>query len=197
MNNTRRLKSWRGRLSRPGVLVLGWLILIAGCTQPTAGVSSAPPSPTTEEVPAPTLEPTAAPDPTRENTPAPAAVPVPETPAPDGAPLIARKPEEIQKAGRATYLQQQCGICHTLTKAGTHGTFGPTHDNLGATAAERILDPRYRGTATTPAEYVRESILQPGIFYVEGYQITRFRMPAYTNLSEEELNDLITFLMTP
>ena len=197
MNNTRRLKSWNGRLPRPCVLVLGWLILIAGCTQPMAGVSSAPRSTTTVEVPAPTLEPTVVPDPTQENTPAPAAVPVPETPALEGVSLIARKPEEIQEAGRAIYLQQQCGICHTLTKAGTHGTFGPTHDNLETTAAERILDPRYRGTATTPAEYVRESILQPGIFYVEGYQITRFRMPMYTNLSEEELNDLITFLLTP
>lgn len=97
-------------------------------------------------------------------------------------------------AGRDVYLKQYCGVCHALTAAGTTGTFGPAHDGLGSTAAQRILDEAYHGAATTAAEYIRESIVDPTAYTVPGYATTSHRMPAYSHLTGETLDALVAFL---
>jgi mono/diheme cytochrome c family protein len=93
------------------------------------------------------------------------------------------------------YHEQYCGICHQLDAANTGGTFGPTHNGLAQTAEQRLRDPRYAGAATTAAEYVRESILSPALYLVEGYEGSQHHMPAYTNLSETDLDALVQLLL--
>ncbi len=99
--------------------------------------------------------------------------------------------------GMETYRQQACGVCHTLAAVQSLGTFGPPHDNLAAIAGERIHEERYTGTASTAQEYIRESIVNPLAFLVSGYQITRFPMPIFTNLSEQAVDALVYLLMQP
>ncbi|MBA2665553.1 MAG: c-type cytochrome [Trueperaceae bacterium] len=99
--------------------------------------------------------------------------------------------------GVEIYLGSYCGACHSLTSAGTTGAFGPTHDDARSRAEERLSDPNYRGRATTIAEYLRESIVEPAIYVVPGYAATPHAMPAYTNFSERELAALIDLLMQP
>jgi mono/diheme cytochrome c family protein len=97
--------------------------------------------------------------------------------------------------GIRVYRAQYCGTCHQSTLAGTAGIFGPSHDGLRATAERRIRDAGYTGTAPTAEEYVRESVLQPGAYRVRGYEHTRFLMPAYTQLTDAELDALVRMLL--
>jgi mono/diheme cytochrome c family protein len=98
--------------------------------------------------------------------------------------------------GLAVYRQQYCGTCHELTAAGTRGTFGPTHNSIGTTAAQRIQSAGYSGHATTAAEYIRESLLDPQSYLVEGYGATLYRMPPYGYLDSASLDALVAFLLS-
>jgi hypothetical protein len=101
----------------------------------------------------------------------------------------------LLEAGLATYRAQYCGVCHTLDAAGTRGTFGPPHNGMGAVAAERLADGSYQGAATTPAEYIRESIVDPQVFIAPGYATTSHRMPSYAHLDAATLDALVAFLL--
>ncbi len=103
-------------------------------------------------------------------------------------------PEPIAE-GIGVYRTNYCGTCHRNTLAGTAGIFGPSHDSLRVNAARRLHDPAYTGHATTPEAYVRESIRDPGAYRVPGFEHTRFLMPAYTQLTDSEVDALVRMLL--
>ena len=107
-------------------------------------------------------------------------------------PATAEQPFAI---GITVYRTNYCGVCHELPAAETRGTFGPSHAGMGATAAERLLDPTYGGTATTPAEYLAESILQPGAYLVPGYATSAHPMPSFAHLPEADIAALVELLL--
>lgn len=72
---------------------------------------------------------------------------------------------------------------------------GPTHDRIGIEAAQRIADPDYNGTATTPAEYIRESIVTPQVYIVERYAERSLTMPAFAHLPDEDIDALVQMLL--
>lgn len=131
-------------------------------------------TPTLTPMPTPTVEPTLAPiaDPTAD----PVADPV------------------LMAAGLAVYRAQYCGVCHELAAAGTTGTFGPSHNGLGATADARLVAADYTGAAATPAEYIYESIVTPELYIVPTYALTSHRMPPYGHLPAADLAALVAFL---
>lgn len=96
--------------------------------------------------------------------------------------------------GREVYLENYCGICHTLTAANTRGTFGPNHDNAAGQAARHLALTSYRGEASTVEEYIRESIVNPTVFYTPGYEATSHHMPAFTHLPDEDIEALVYLL---
>jgi mono/diheme cytochrome c family protein len=98
-------------------------------------------------------------------------------------------------AGLAVYRAQYCGVCHTLDAAETRGTFGPSHNGMGAIAAAHLAEGSYQGVATTPAEYIRESIVDPLAYIVPGYATTSHRMPSYAHLDNASLDALVAFLL--
>lgn len=102
--------------------------------------------------------------------------------------------EALYAAGEQVYLENYCGTCHAMESIGTVGNFGPTHHEAGALAAERLADPDYSGNATTIEGYLRESIVEPRIYYTPGYVGGAHAMPAYTNLSDEDL-DAVVYLL--
>lgn len=73
--------------------------------------------------------------------------------------------------------------------------FGPSHSDIAAVAAQRITDPHYTGQATTPAEYIRESIVDPSRYFVESYASSAHPMPAYTHLTDHQIEALVQFLL--
>ncbi len=99
--------------------------------------------------------------------------------------------------GREVYLASYCGTCHASSAAGTAGMFGPSHDHLAQTVLTRLQSGVYTGQATTVSSYLRESILEPEAYEDPAYAGSRYRMPAFTDLSETELNDLVMFLEQP
>ena len=103
-------------------------------------------------------------------------------------------PDSLDEGLRLNHANY-CGTCHRSTLAGTAGIFGPTHDGLSETAGKRIRDPAYTGKATTPEAYVRESIREPGAYRVPGFEHTRFLMPAYTQLTDAEVDALVRMLL--
>lgn len=103
------------------------------------------------------------------------------------------EPADPLALGKQLYQGQGCSGCHTLADAGATGTIGPTHEGLAQTAAKRIADPGYTGQATTAEEYIHESIVDPSVYVVPGYQPI---MPSYSTLSEEQVNALVQYLMS-
>lgn len=96
--------------------------------------------------------------------------------------------------GQSVYLKQYCGTCHTLDTLKTRGTFGPAHNQLGVTAAQRIADESYRGKATDAYTYLSESLTDPNAYIVTGFEGTMHHMPAYTHLAAADLDNLVYFL---
>jgi mono/diheme cytochrome c family protein len=86
-------------------------------------------------------------------------------------------------AGKQVYASNGCGSCHTFEPAGSSGTTGPDLDELSDLAenANQPLADFTRTSITSPNEYVEEG-------FPEGV------MPAYDQLSDEDLNNLVAFL---
>lgn len=113
------------------------------------------------------------------------------TPPPTPAPVD----PQLVEAGKKAYLRNYCGSCHTLTAAGARGVFAPAHDHVATVALQHIADPRYAGKATTSAEYLRESLLDPNIYLAPGATGSRTAMPAFSHLAQDELESIVYFLL--
>ena len=87
------------------------------------------------------------------------------------------------EAGEQVFAANGCGSCHKFAPAGSSGTTGPDLDEL-SDFAENANQPL--------AEFTREAIVEPNAYVEEGFP--QGVMPAYDQLSEEELNDLVAFL---
>jgi nitric oxide reductase subunit C len=105
--------------------------------------------------------------------------------------------DTMLQRGLELYLKNACGVCHTYGKAGTRGRFGPPHDGSALIAAARFQDPNYTGKATTAQEYLLESLLEPQVYIVPGYGMSRYKMPAYINLNQEDIDALVYLLSQP
>ena len=130
------------------------------------------------------IEAASTPEPTATLTPEPTAQPEPSPTA--DADLIAQ--------GVQVYRSAYCGVCHTLAPANTRGSFAPNHDHVATAAQEHLADPSYNGSATTVAEYLMESLLTPQRYLVPGYELSPHAMPAFSHLSETDLNALVAML---
>jgi hypothetical protein len=167
------------------------------------------PTRTATESPNPIVTPTKIPKPTPTNTalppPTQTVIPTASPTAPLAAPptttatvavvAASMATEEQVKHGLGVYKQLYCGLCHQLDIAGTAGTFGPPHNGIGTLAAQRIQESQYTGKATTAAEYLHESIVDPKAFMVPGYENTQHQMPIYNFLSESDVAALVQLLL--
>ncbi len=107
-----------------------------------------------------------------------AGVPTPALPAEEQGDPVAR--------GRQVFLTSGCGGCHTIEGVST-GAVGPNLTKVGEVAATRQ-------PGSSAEQYLRESIVNPQAFVVEGYQPI---MPATfgQTLNQQQLEDLIAFLL--
>jgi cytochrome c2 len=90
-------------------------------------------------------------------------------------------------SGEQIFVAAGCGSCHTLAKAGTNGTIGPSLDDLASAAGNR--EP-----GTSAEDYVQQSILDPEAFTVQGFQPGV--MPSYQGrLDERQVQALVDYLL--
>ena len=109
--------------------------------------------------------------------------PTPETVVgtlPSAAPL----PKGDAAAGKTVFTTSGCGSCHTFKAAGSTGTVGPDLDNLAADAQ--------KANQGSLDEYTLSSIKNPGGYVVPGYP--NGVMPAFDQLTDQQLADLVAFL---
>ncbi len=84
-----------------------------------------------------------------------------------------------------------CGGCHTLAGVpGAVGTVGPDLTKLATEAGSRV-------EGMSAEEYVRESIVNPNAYIVEGYPSGVMPQNFGEKLSEEELNNLVDWILNP
>ena len=92
------------------------------------------------------------------------------------------------------FTRAGCPVCHRIPGiAGADGRIGPPL-LLGTTGPQRLSDPGYRGRAKTIHEYIVESVLEPGVFVVQGYPADT--MPTWygAKLSALALEKIATYL---
>ncbi len=83
-------------------------------------------------------------------------------------------------------FRDSCATCHTLD--GVDGEFAPSLAGISERAGSRVDE-------MSAVEYLRESILVPGAFRVDGW--LQIMSTQYGNfLTESEIDDLVAFLLT-
>lgn len=89
--------------------------------------------------------------------------------------------------GKAIFDSQGCASCHTLQAAGASGTVGPNLDTQLADSAQKAGKPL--------ADFTRESIVDPSAFVAEGFSSGVMPSDFGQKLSDQQLNDLVTFIV--
>jgi mono/diheme cytochrome c family protein len=96
---------------------------------------------------------------------------------------------KAEAPGKAVFISQGCGSCHTFKPAGpgANGTIGPDLDKL----------PQYAQKANQPlAQFVHDSIVNPDKYVEKGYP--KGVMPkAYKDLPPNDIKALVAFLTNP
>jgi mono/diheme cytochrome c family protein len=109
------------------------------------------------------------------------------TPAPaDGPTGEPRPPQDL-------FVVMGCGGCHVLDvpqDADNRGPIGPNMGNLAETAANRV-------PGEDAPTYVHTSIVDPNAYVVEGYQPNIMPQNFQDRMSEEEINALVEWLLSP
>lgn len=98
--------------------------------------------------------------------------------------------EDLIKAGQDLFFGKgTCALCHEIGKKGERC---PDLAGMGERAEARVKEPGYKGKATNGAEYLVESLHEPVVYVVEGYQPS---MPALgRQLNDLEMVALVAFL---
>jgi mono/diheme cytochrome c family protein len=91
----------------------------------------------------------------------------------------AEQPSGSAEAGRAVFVDQGCGGCHTFAPAGSTGTVGP---NLGEVLAGK------------DAAFIHESIVDPNAEVASGFSAGVMPQNYGDQLSPQQLDDLVAFL---
>jgi len=95
-------------------------------------------------------------------------------------------PNDPLSRGQKVYTENGCGGCHTLGSLSA-GVVGPNLTQIGTHAATRI-----EGTAAE--DYIRQSILNPNAYIVEGFPENVMPQNFGEILTEEQISDLVAFL---
>jgi nitric oxide reductase subunit C len=124
--------------------------------------------------------------------------------SPQGIMLGTRPPEAASAdpvaLGEALFRRTppSCYTCHSLQQGVV--LVGPSLAGLASRAAGLMNSPEYKGSAKTPTDYIRESIVDPHAYLVPGQTFAaggRSIMPPYdTILTPDEIEQLVAYLAT-
>lgn len=92
------------------------------------------------------------------------------------------RPQEID--GRVVFLTKGCTSCHSLAGVSTTGQIGPNLTGLADRAGDRV-------DGLEAEDYIRQSVLDPEAFVVDGFSPLMPTLP----LDTEELDALVEFLL--
>jgi cytochrome c2 len=96
------------------------------------------------------------------------------------------------KAGQEIFFGKgTCALCHEIGKRGERC---PDLDGVGTRAEARVKEAGYKGTASDGPEYLVESLHNPVVYVVEGYQPSM--PPLGRQLSDLEMVAVVSFLQS-
>lgn len=100
--------------------------------------------------------------------------------------------DDFIKAGEQIfYGKGTCALCHPI---GEKGERCPNLAGVGERAGTRVKEDAYKGTAETGPEYIVESLHNPAVYVVDGYQPS---MPALgRQLNDLEMVAVVSFLQS-
>ncbi|MBL8096540.1 MAG: c-type cytochrome [Anaerolineales bacterium] len=111
----------------------------------------------------------------------------------DGAGDAARGEALFKQSTIGTASAPGCATCHSLDGS---ALVGPSQQGVVARAEAAIASAEYKGTAKTVEEYLRESIVSPDVFVEQGFTAGVMYQNFGKELSEQEIKDLVAFLLT-
>lgn len=101
-------------------------------------------------------------------------------------------------AGRGQELSDGvfgCSSCHILTTVGPAWAAEGSVPGIGSRAAERIGQDDYTGDATTPEEYLIESVLLTNSYVVEGFQSGIMPGNYSDRITAQDMADLLAYML--
>jgi mono/diheme cytochrome c family protein len=113
-----------------------------------------------------------------------------------GEDITKELPEGDAANGEALATSQGCTACHISTPTGPAWLASGGEPGIGTRAAQRIESPGYTGSATTPEQYLFESIVLPDVHIVEGFSAGLMPQTYGETLTEQDVADLIAYLMS-
>lgn len=113
---------------------------------------------------------------------------------PVGTDITVSLPQGDATRGEALASSKGCVACHVTANIGPAWMASGGQPGIGTRAAERLTESDYTGKATTPEQYLFESIVSPGAFVVPGFQPL---MPANfgQTLTAQDVADLIAYML--
>ena len=93
------------------------------------------------------------------------------------------------------FEKAQCIVCHTVPgiSGAAEGEFGPEL-YMKANAPKRISDPGYHGAATSVREYIMESIIDPNLYVVPGFDKDLMPHDFGTTLNAKTVFRIVNYL---
>ena len=128
-------------------------------------------------------------------TPAPTPTPTPSAitqPLPPGD--EARGEKLFRQTLIGTRPEPGCITCHSLTPDVV--LIGPALAGVATRSAATIQQPAYTGAAKSVEAYLHESIIAPNTYLAPGFAPDLMRPTFATELTPQEIADLVAFLLT-
>jgi mono/diheme cytochrome c family protein len=123
-----------------------------------------------------------------------AAAPAPTGPV-VGTDITQQLPAGNAQAGEALVTTLGCPACHITGPTGPAWLPQPGQPGIGERAAARITEADYTGSATSPEQYLFESIVEPGKFIVPSFADVMPHNYGET-LTAQNVADIIAYLLT-
>lgn len=105
-------------------------------------------------------------------------------------------PEGDPVNGEALGVSLGCTACHVAAEVGPAWPAKDDEPGVGTRAEQRIVDPGYTGQATTPEQYLFESIVNTNDYIVAGFAANIMPNNYAIQLTDQDMADLIAYLLT-
>ncbi len=112
-----------------------------------------------------------------------------------GTDITVKLPAGDAQRGEQLAQSKGCAVCHVTTPVGPAWAKTADQPGIGDRAATRIKDPNYTGKATTPEQYLLESIVDPHAYLVPPFGQIMPNTFGQT-LTAQEVADLIAYMLT-
>jgi len=125
-------------------------------------------------------------------------VEVPEIPAGEtvGTDITKQLPEGDLARGETVANRLVCTACHVSAPTGPAWLATGTEPGIGTRAETRYTQDDYQGSAQSPEQYLFESIVQTTAYVVPGYAENLMPATYGTQLTDQDLADLIAYLLS-